>query len=155
VLNDDRDWPHLLRALERADLGEDPRFATTPVRRANARALVPILDAVFASRPWAEWRAILNRHGLTFGEIGTVDDARDDPQMVASGALVPFDDPRAGAPLTVASPLWIEGAAKVAPRLPPELGEHSVEILRETGYGAAEIEALLASRTIVQGKAAN
>src|SRR5207249_2704703 len=67
VLNDDRDWPSFLRAIERPDLGDDPRFAATPSRRANARALVPILDAVFAARPWAEWRAILNRHGLTFG----------------------------------------------------------------------------------------
>src|SRR5439155_1073064 len=53
VLNDDRDWPHLLTAIERPDLGDDPRFATTPARRANARALVPIFDAVFATRPWA------------------------------------------------------------------------------------------------------
>ena len=152
VLNDDRDWPHLLKALERPELADDPRFATTPARRANARALVPILDAVFARRPWAEWRAILNHHRLTFGEVGTVDDARDDPQMVASGALVPIDDPRAGASLTVSSPLWLEDAPKVAPRYPPELGEHSSEILRELGYGEAEIDALIASRVIVQGK---
>src|SRR5881296_1521280 len=95
VLNDDRDWPPLLRAIVRPALADDARFATTPARRANARALVPILDGVFVSRPWAEWREILNRHRLTFGEVGTVDDARDDPQMVASGALQPFDDPRA------------------------------------------------------------
>ena len=86
LLNDDRDWPHLLRAIERPDLGEDPRFAITSARRANARALVPILDEVFRSRPWGEWREILNRHRLTFGEVGTVDDTRDDPQMVACGA---------------------------------------------------------------------
>lgn len=151
LLNDDRDWPQLLRAIARPDLGDDPRFGATPARRANARALVPVLDAVFESKPWAEWRAILTRHRLTFGEVATVDDARDDPQMVASGALVPIDDPRAGAPLTVASPLWLEGVEKVAPRVPPELGEHSVEILREAGYGDAEIDTLLASRVVVQG----
>ena len=83
-----------------------------------------------------------------------MDDTRDDPQMVASGALVPFDDPRAGAPFTVASPLWLDGVEKVAPRFPPELGEHSVEILREAGYGEAEIDSLLATRVIVQGKTA-
>jgi len=154
VLNDDRDWPTLLRALGRDDLGGDSRFATTPARRAHARELVPILDEVFASKPWAEWRTILDRHGLTFGEIATVDDARTDAQMVASGALVPLTDPRAGASLTVASPLWLEGAAKVEPRLAPELGEHSVEILREVGYADAAIEALLAARTVVQGKPA-
>lgn len=152
LLNDDRDWPQLLGAIVRPDLGDDPRFAATPARRANARALVLILDAVFGSKPWAEWRAILSRHRLTFGEVATVDDARDDPQMVASGALVPIDDPRAGAPLTVASPLWLEGVEKVAPRVPPELGEHSVEILREAGYGNAEIDTLLASRVIVQSR---
>jgi formyl-CoA transferase len=152
ALNDERDWPPLLRALERPDLDADARFATSRARRANARALVPVLDAVFAGRPWAEWRERLHAQGLTFGDVATVHDARDDRQMTDSGALVPFDDPRAGAPLTVASPLWIDGVEKVPPRLAPELGEHSVEVLREVGYGEAEIEAFLAARVIVQGK---
>jgi formyl-CoA transferase len=154
ALNDETDWPELVRAIERPALVHDPRFATTPARRANAGALVRVLDEAFASRPWHEWRAILTRHKLTYGAVATVDEARDDRQMTASGALVPMEDSRAGAPLTVASPLWLEGAEKVPPRMAPELGEHSVEILREVGYGDVEIDELIASRVVVQGKRA-
>jgi len=152
LVQDERDWPPLLRAIEQPELANDPRFATATARRTNAKALVSVLDKVFATRPWATWRAVLDAHDLTFGVVGTVEDTRDDRQMVASGALVPIDDPRAGANLTVASPLWLEGVNKVPPRLAPGLGEHSVEILREAGYGDAAIDALIASRTVVQGK---
>src|SRR6185295_4281151 len=109
ALNDETDWPALLAAIERPDLAGDTRFATTPARRDNARELVRTLDEAFGARPWPEWQAILNRHKLTYGTVATVEEARDDRQMTASGALVPFDDPRAGAPLTVSSPLWIDG----------------------------------------------
>ena len=103
------------------------------------------------SQPLLAGLKVIDSHGLTFGVVGTVDDARDDAQMVASGALVPIDDPRAGASLSVASPLWLEGHTKIPPRYPPALGEHSVEILRELGYAEENIERLLASRVVVQG----
>jgi crotonobetainyl-CoA:carnitine CoA-transferase CaiB-like acyl-CoA transferase len=152
ALNDETDWPALLAALGRPDLAGDLRFATTPSRRENARDLIRVLDGAFGARPWSEWQPILNRHKLTYGVVATVDDARHDRQMVASGALVPFDDPRAGAPLTVSGPVWVEGVEKVPPRMPPELGEHSTEILREVGYGDAEIDELIASGVVAQGK---
>jgi formyl-CoA transferase len=152
VLAEDRDWPALLRALGRPDLGADPRFATIPARRASVRALIGVLEEIFASRPLAEWRAALDAEGLTFGFVGTVDDARTDAQMVASGALVPIDDARAGAALTVSSPLWVEGEAKVPPRYAPELGEHSAAILAEVGYSEAEIDRMIADGVVVQDK---
>ena len=149
---DERRWEPLAAALGRKDLVADPRFATPATRRANARALAAILDEVFATRDWPDWRAILEATGIAFGVVGTLDDIPHDEQMQASGALTPIDDPRAGATLTVNSPIAIEGQEKVPPRMPPAIGEHTVAVLREAGFDEAEIERLLKTGAIAQAK---
>jgi crotonobetainyl-CoA:carnitine CoA-transferase CaiB-like acyl-CoA transferase len=149
---DERRWEPLAQALGRADLLADPRFATPATRRQHAPALIAILDEVFGKRDWAEWRVILESTGAAFGVVGTLDDIAGDPQMRASGALVPIDDPRAGAALTVNSPIAIEGQDKVPPRLAPGIGEHTVAVLREAGFDATEIERLLAAGAVVQAR---
>jgi crotonobetainyl-CoA:carnitine CoA-transferase CaiB-like acyl-CoA transferase len=149
---DERRWPDLASAIGRDELVADPRFLTPATRRANVRALVGILDGVFAERDWAEWRDRLEATGIAFGVVGTLDDIPVDVQMRASGALVPFEDPRSGASLTVNSPLWIDGQVKVPPSLPPTVGEHTVEVLRGAGFAAEEIDQLLHAGVIVQAK---
>ncbi len=143
-------WDAFARCIERADLITDPRFATVATRRANVRALVAILDEVFATKDWAEWRRILETSGIVFGVVATLDDILTDEQMVKSGALVPIDDPRAGAALTVSSPIAIEGQEKVPPTLAPAIGQHTVAVLRAAGFAEAEIERLLRAGVIAQ-----
>jgi len=149
---DERRWEPLAQALGRADLLADPRFATPATRRQHAPALIAILDEVFGKRDWAEWRVVLESTGAAFGVVGTLDDIAGDAQMRASGALVPIDDPRAGAALTVNSPIAIGGQDKVPPRLAPAIGEHTVAVLREAGFDATEIDRLLAAGAVVQAR---
>jgi formyl-CoA transferase len=150
MTGDERHWESFARGVGRAGLLTDPRFAVTSDRRANARPLIAILDALFATKDWAEWSTILDKTGVAFGVVATLDDVPHDVQMRASGALVPIDDPRAGASLTVSSPLQIGGQEKVPPTLAPEIGQHTVEVLRAAGIAAAEIERLLQAGVIVQ-----
>ena len=86
-----------------------------------------ILDEVFAQRDLAEWRAILHAAGVTFGIVGTVEEAFTDRQMRDCGALVPFAD---GAQETVSAPFHIDGVDKIPPHRAPALGEHSADLLQ-------------------------
>ena len=77
--------------------------------------------------------------GLIFGIVADMDEISEDPQILASEALVPFAD---GSSLTVNSPIWIRGQEKAKPRPAPTVGEHSEEVLRAAGFEETEIRAL-------------
>ena len=129
----------------RVSVLDDPRFATTTSREAHARELIAILDKIFATKDQAEWRAILDAAGLIFGIIADMDEIAEDPQILASEALVPFADDSS---LTVNSPFWVAGQEKLKPRPAPSVGEHSEEVLHAAGYTAPEISALRAAGVI-------
>jgi formyl-CoA transferase len=139
LFNEQRQLRSFLGAIGREELSGDPRFATPDARKNNSRALVAILDQVFATRDLADWRIALDAVGVTFGIVGTVNEALDDAQMRHSGALVPFAD---GLQETVMTPFHIDGIDKVPARRAPAVGEHNAAVLREAGYSEAEIERL-------------
>ena len=106
---------------------------------------------VLAARCWhAVGSGGTVRARVAFGVVATLDDIPGDGQMRASGALVPTDDPRFGASHTVSSPLQVGDADKAPATFAPEIGEHTVEILRAAGIADAEIERLLRTGVIAQ-----
>jgi crotonobetainyl-CoA:carnitine CoA-transferase CaiB-like acyl-CoA transferase len=141
LLNPQVQWPVFAERIGLGHLAEDPRFAGIADRSRNNRELIGLIDAAVRHKTLAEWRAILDGHGLTFGFVATLDDMLDDEQMRASGALVPLDGE---ALLTVNSPVFVAGAPKQPPRRAPDIGEHSDEVLAELGYDAATIADLRA-----------
>jgi len=145
LLAEERQWPAFTKCIDREDLRDDPRFATKPDRHARSVELIGILDEVFATRDFAEWRARLDGNGLVFGFVGILDDIPDDQQMKDNDVLIPFEDSDM---MTINSPIWVGGTTKKKPRLPPGIGQHSDEILRDAGFDDAAITTLRASGTV-------
>src|SRR5580692_7040687 len=145
LLNEERQWPALAKCLGREDLVTDSRFATKPDRHARSLELIKLFDEVFATRDLAEWRKLLDGSGLVFGVVGILDDIPTDRQMIDNDVLVPF---AGDSMLTVNSPIWVDGSQKTAPRRPPDVGEHSDEVLREAGYDEASIAKLRAAGAV-------
>ena len=132
-------WPELAALLGRPEIGDDPRFDSQEARIANSHSLIPILESAFAERDYDEWVRLLEENRFIFGDVRKVDQIRTDRQMIEGRALRPIDDLAAGAEYVVDSPIWVEGATKAEPTMPPELGEHTEEVLRNIGYDDAAL----------------
>ncbi|MGK0172228.1 MAG: crotonobetainyl-CoA:carnitine CoA-transferase CaiB-like acyl-CoA transferase [Gammaproteobacteria bacterium] len=145
LFNEQRQLGGFLAAIGRPELTDDPRFFSDAARIKNAGALIGVLDEVFATRDLDEWRTVLDGVGVTFGIVGTIDEALTDEQMQACGALVPFAD---GKGLTVSTPFHIEGVDKRAPDRAPGMGEHTDDVLSENGYSVADIARLRAEGVV-------
>lgn len=146
TVNEERDWPQLAGALGLHELVDDPRFATRAARQQNRIELIARFDAAFASRDRAEWCDILGATTVVFERIAVMADMPHDEQAIAAGVFVPLGyNPDV---LTISGPFYVAGAQAAPPRKGPAIGEHTDEILREAGYGAAEIAALRQAKAV-------
>lgn len=137
-------WPEFAELIGRPEIGTDSRFDSQEGRIANSAALIPVMEAAFAERDFDEWVRLLDENRFTFGDVRKIDDIPTDRQMLEGRVLRPIDDPAAGADYVVDTPIWVEDSEKVEPQMPPELGQHTEDVLRSIGYdddGLAQLRA--------------
>lgn len=150
VSNVERQWPALVRdVLGEERLLSDPRFATLAARSENLQALTLELDRAFGAQSLSYWLKRLEASVVPFGFVQIVDEIPDDRQMLAERILVPVEGQDF---MTLSSPISVEGHPKRAPTMPPELGEHSAEILEELGFDAAAAERLIRDGVVRIGR---
>lgn len=142
ILHQKKHWPSLLKALNREDLLSDPRFIDIQERNDNAKLLGPVLAETFKTRDLIEWRDRLQAQKLTFSVLATLEEAIDDPQVLANDMLIDVEGHNYGRGQAVNSPFWVEGSDKVPARVGPALGADGQDILRELGYSDDRISAL-------------
>jgi CoA:oxalate CoA-transferase len=141
-------WKRLCEAIGRPDLLEDPRFAATFDRVAHRAELDPLLTAAFRTRTAAEWVAYLNDRGVACGPIYNLAQVFRDPQILHEEMLVERPHPALGTVKLIGIPIKLTETPGEIRRVPPLLGEHTDEVLREAGYSAEEIARLRTDRVV-------
>ncbi|GAK46011.1 L-carnitine dehydratase/bile acid-inducible protein F [Tepidicaulis marinus] len=145
------DWDAICKAIGQPKMIEDPRFKSSRDRRANGTELVDILDAAFAQHDLEYWTKALDEQDMVWAPMMPPADVAADPQAEAAGAF--FDVPEndgSGTFRAPASPIRFGGEGEDAhPRGPsPDLGQHTLDVLKEFGYSEADIAGLQKSGTI-------
>ena len=143
----------LMAVIGRPELKDDPRFSTKPMRAKNSQAFFRIRADEMAKRPSAEWLARLEAADIPALPYNSLEDLPGDPQIVASGLLKRTRHPSEGTVWDIGNPTTLSAYAPQPQRHAPGVGEQSIEILREASYTQSEIEALLAARVTLDGKA--
>ncbi|MEE9202296.1 MAG: CoA transferase [Dehalococcoidia bacterium] len=138
----DRHWPLLCQAIGLSELENDPKFADIGQRRENRQELTDILGRVLATRPYPEWEKVFREADLIFGPIQDIDDLPNDPQVVENEYVIDFDHPYFGKVRYPGFPVHFSETPSALRMAAPEFGQHTEEVLLESGYSWEDIAEL-------------
>lgn len=147
-------WVRLCNLLDLPALPDDPRFLTNEARVVHREELKGILESRLKTRSKRDWTEQFIAAGLPAGPINTLEEVFDDQQVQHCQLVETLDHPILGALRQVVTPVFsdADGGAPSSgvSRPPPNLGEHTIDVLHEAGFDVASINALLSDKAVHQ-----
>jgi crotonobetainyl-CoA:carnitine CoA-transferase CaiB-like acyl-CoA transferase len=141
----DRHFRSFFALAGRPELADDPRYRTLSDRLAHIDELYADVARLLATRTSSEWLDDLDSANIPAMQVNDPDDLPEDPHLAETSFWELREDPELGTlRLPGVAALFSRTPGSIR-RLPPRLGEHSVEILKEAGHTDADIDALLAT----------
>lgn len=117
-------------------------------RTERLRGIMRGLAKLFPERPSAEWLPILEEADIPCGPVHNYDTLFNDDEIIANANFSVYDYPGIGQVRTVNPGVrFTETPAKIK-RIPPRLGEHTEEVLREAGIERSQLDELRQSKVI-------
>lgn len=143
AVGNERQFARLAQMCGHPEWTSDERFASNGVRVSNRQEMVRQVSEAIAKKPAAEWLDQLEAAGIPAGPINRISQALGDiqaqhRQMVRTIAGVPL----------VGSPVRIDGARADSDLPPPELGQHTNDVLASLGVAPDEAARLRSNGVI-------
>ena len=135
-------------AIGRPELKTDPRFCSVAARTANSLAYYGLRATALQGRTSAEWLEIFERIDVPAMRYNTLESLLDDPHLDDAGFVARVQHPSEGAIRQIGLPNTFSGGNRAEIRPTPRLGEDTVAVLSECGFGRDEIDAALRDRAV-------
>jgi len=140
-------WLRFCEAIGVPGLNDDERFNHPLARLANRAALREELEAILSQHPATYWEERLVEVGVPCGPIKNVEEALADPHIQARGLVT-----HVGERDFVGSPVKMSATPPAIHRGPAEVGQHTREVLLDSGFSAREIDGLVAGGAISESQ---
>lgn len=147
-INNDKFWQKFCELIGRDDLVADPRFETNAQRLAGREELVPEIETALVSRTVDEWLGTFLDAGVPAGPILSYAESLADPHTLARGMVQHLEHSVEGTIPALGIPAKLSATPGALRTAAPLHGEHTAEVLGSVGYEPAEIDRLIAQRSV-------
>jgi len=146
--NQQEQWENVCDVVGVPELKTDPRFQKRDARKANRKALTPLLEARLREKPTAHWVEALNKKGVPSGEILSLQDALAAPQIAHRQTIQTVVEPGIGPLKLFNLTAKFEETPGSIDAPPPRLSAHTDQLLKELGYTDTEIAAFREKKVV-------
>jgi crotonobetainyl-CoA:carnitine CoA-transferase CaiB-like acyl-CoA transferase len=141
-------WERLCKAIGAPQLVDHPDYKVNELRSQNRDALNAEIDKRTVHKTSAEWIETLNKVSVPCGPINSIDQVFADPQVKHLHAAWTAKRPDGSEQVFVGQPFELSRTPSHIDATPPELGQHTDEVLKEFGFADKEIAELHAVNAV-------
>jgi len=136
-------WQGVTAAFGLEHMRDDPRYADRMARIAHYFDMGAEFKRAAATQPRDYWMPRLEENDVPYAPINTLPDVFDDPQVKHLDTFFEVEHPEEGRQTFSRRAVYIDGSRDDQPkRPPPQLGEHTAEVLGELGLDVAAVKEL-------------
>jgi len=130
-IGNDRIWERVCKLLGLDALLQVDAYKTNESRKIHRAEIVEQLENVLVSKETQYWFEYLSENGVPCGPIYYLNQVVEDPHIRSRKAVYYIEDDDLGKIPQVTSPWKLTQTQENAPRLPPKIGEHNMEVYQQ------------------------